>query len=254
MTATPQIQTRTVDVQSQELAIPAYLAHPIDPTGCPTVVVIHEVFGVNAHICEVTERLAQQGYVAIAPHLYHRQAPGFAVGYGESDLALGREYKNGTQADELLSDIQGAIDYVQQQFPQRPSAVGCIGFCFGGHVAYLAATVPAIQATASFYGAGICQFTPGGGTPTLSRTADIQGTIYAFFGMQDPLIAVAEVEEIAAALRMNQVEHRIYRYPDATHGFFCDHRASYNAAAAQEAWTQVTHLFQEKLSGPGDVR
>ena len=250
MAATPEIQTSTVNVQSQGLAIPAYLAHPIAATGCPTVVVIQEVFGVNAHIREVTERIAQQGYIAIAPHIYHRQAPGFAVGYGETDLALGREYKNGTRADELLSDIQGAIHHVQQQFPDGSSAVGCIGFCFGGHVAYLAATLPIVRATASFYGAGICQFTPGGGAPTLSRTAQIQGVIHAFFGMQDPLISLAEVDTIEAALRTHQIDHRIYRYPEATHGFFCDHRGSYDAVAAKDAWTHVKSLFQEQLLVP----
>lgn len=253
MTAIPHIQTSTVDIQSQGLAIPAYLAHPVASIGCPTVVVIQEVFGVNAHICEVTERIARQGYIAIAPHLYHRQVPGFAVGYSEADLALGREYKNGTRADELLSDIQGAIEYVQQRFPGGSSAVGCIGFCFGGHVAYLAATLPVIQATASFYGAGICQFTPGGGASTLNHTADITGTIYAFFGTQDPLIAATEVDKIEAALSAHQVKHRIYRYADATHGFFCDHRASYNAAATQDTWIHVTSLFQEQLSAPRDV-
>jgi carboxymethylenebutenolidase len=245
------IQTHTVDILSQGLAIPAYLAHPIESADCPTVVVIQEVFGVNAHIRAVTERIAQEGYIAIAPHIYHRQSPGFAVGYDEAALALGRQYKNGTQADELLSDVQGAIAYVQQHFADVPVAVGCIGFCFGGHVAYLAATLPAIQATASFYGAGISQFTPGGGAPTLSRTADIHGTMYAFFGMQDPLITPAEVDKIEATLRTHQVDHRIYRYPEATHGFFCDQRASYDAGAAQDAWTHVMRLFQEKLLAGG---
>ncbi|WP_204137377.1 dienelactone hydrolase family protein [Halomicronema sp. CCY15110] len=249
--ATPPIQTHTVDILSQGLAIPAYLAHPTESTDCPTVVVIQEVFGVNDHIRAVTERIAQQGYIVIAPHIYHRQAPGFAVGYDEAALALGRQYKNATQADELLSDIQGAIAYVQQHFADVPAAVGCIGFCFGGHVAYLAATLPAIQATASFYGAGIGQFTPGGGAPTLSRTADIQGTVYAFFGMQDPLITVAEVDALEDTLRTHRVEHRIYRYPNATHGFFCDQRTSYDSIAAQDAWTHALRLFQEKLVDVG---
>jgi len=247
MATTPHIQTQTVNISSQGLAIPAYIAHPTEAKGCPTVVVIQEVFGVNDHIRAVTERIAQQGYIAIAPHIYHRQVPNFAVGYDEAALALGREYKNGTQANELLSDIQGAITYVQQHFDSVPTGVGCIGFCFGGHVAYLAATLPSIKATASFYGAGICQSTPGGGAPTLSRTADIQGTIYAFFGMQDPLITSAEVSELEDALRTHQVDHCVYRYPNATHGFFCDQRPSYNADAAQDAWSHVMKLFQEKL-------
>lgn len=248
MTDTPSIQNTTVDVQSQGQAIPAYLAYPDKPDGCSTVVVIQEVFGVNAHIRDVANRIAQEGYIAIAPHIYHRQAPGFEVGYGEADLELGRKYKNGTQADELLNDIQGAIDYVQQHFDHVPAAVGCIGFCFGGHVAYLAATLPAMRATASFYGAGICRFTPGGGEPTVSRTPEINGTVYAFLGLQDPLIAADEVDEMAAALSQHQVDHRIYRYPDATHGFFCDRRDSYQADAAQDAWNHVKSLFRAKLT------
>lgn len=250
MAATPEITTSTVNVSSQGQKIPAYLAHPIESQDCPVVVVIQEVFGVNDHIRDVTERIAREGYIAIAPHIYHRQAPGFEVGYGEADLEQGRKYKNGTQADELLSDIQGAIEYTRQNFESVPTAVGCIGFCFGGHVAYLAATLPAMRAIASFYGAGICQYTPGGTEPTLNRTGEIQGTVYAFFGMQDPLIATEEVNKIEAALTENEVEHRIYRYPDATHGFFCDRRDSYHPAAAQDAWTHVKTLFQETLRTP----
>lgn len=247
MSATPSVKTQTIDFFSQGQQIPAYLAHPVALSGCPVVVVIQEVFGVNAHIRDVTERIAQLGYIAIAPHIYHRQAPGFEVGYGPDDLELGRQYKNGTQAEELLSDIQGAINYARQHFEQVPTAVGCIGFCFGGHVAYLAATLPDIRATASFYGAGICQFTPGGGAPTLSRTSEIKGKIYAFFGMRDPLISVDEVDEIEAVLEQDQVEHHIYRYSEATHGFFCDRRDSYHPAAAADAWNHVKALFYKGL-------
>ncbi|MEM1309426.1 MAG: dienelactone hydrolase family protein [Cyanobacteria bacterium P01_H01_bin.153] len=247
MSAAESIQTRTINFSSQGQQIPAYLAHPIASFGCPIVVVIQEVFGVNEHIREVTNRLAQAGYIAIAPHIYHRQAPGFEVGYGAADLELGRKYKNGTQAEELLSDIQGAINYGKQHFEAVPAAAGCIGFCFGGHVAYLAAILPAVQAIASFYGAGIGQFTPGGGAPTLSRTCEIQGTVLAFFGMQDPLITGAEVDEIEAVLEQHQVDHRIYRYSEATHGFFCDRRDSYHPATAADAWIRVQALFQAKL-------
>ena len=241
------MQTRTIEIQSGGVTIPAYLAHPTDAQGLPLIIVIQEVFGVNAHIRDVTDRLAAEGYIAIAPHIYHRQVPGFEVGYGSADLALGREYKNGTRASELLQDIKGAIAYGHHHFGCSAAKVGCIGFCFGGHVAYLAATLPEIAATASFYGAGISTFTPGGGPPTLNQTPQIQGTIYAFFGLQDPLISSAEIVQIEAALKQASVEHRIYRYPEASHGFFCDHRNSYDAAATEDAWQQVKALFRDTL-------
>ncbi|MGF1459503.1 MAG: dienelactone hydrolase family protein [Leptolyngbyaceae cyanobacterium] len=243
----PSIQTSTIEFSSGELTIPAYLAHPDEKMECPIIVVLQEVFGVNAHIRNVTERLAHAGYTAIAPHIYHRQAPNFEVGYSEADLAMGRQYKNGTNVDELLSDILGAITYVQTYFPNSADQVGCIGFCFGGHVAYLAATLTVIQATASFYGAGIGSFTPGGGEPTLNRTPDISGTLYAFFGLQDPLITQAEIEKIETALQTHQIDHRIFRYTDATHGFFCDRRDSYHPQAAEDAWQQTLQLFEYSL-------
>jgi carboxymethylenebutenolidase len=247
MPAPLPLQTATVAIESGDVTIAAYFARPQDAAPYPTVVVIQEVFGVNGHIRSVTERIAALGYNAIAPHIYHRQAPHFEVGYREADLALGRQYKVGTRADELLADIQGAIAYVRQHHPQRGDGVGCIGFCFGGHVVYLAATLPAVQATASFYGAGITQMTPGGGPPTVSRTPEIQGTLYGFFGTADPLIDVSEVDTIERALQTAQVPHRIFRYEGASHGFFCDRRESYHPAAAEDAWTHTQHLFETVL-------
>lgn len=242
----PDIYTDTVEIQSDNILIPAYVAHPVEGREKPIVVVIQEVFGVNEHIKDVTERIAQQGYIGIAPHIYHRQVQGFAVGYQPEDLALGRQYKMGTQAAELLHDVEGAIAYGQQTF-NSPPQVGCIGFCFGGHVAYLAATLPQVKATASFYGAGIVSSIPGGGPPTLTRTPDIKGVVYGFFGIEDPLIPASDVDAIEAALVAAAVDHRIVRYPDAGHGFFCDRRESYHAAAAADAWQQVKALFDQQL-------
>ena len=244
------IETETVEISSDDVKIPAYLAHPVESGTFPIVVVIQEIFGVNTHIRDVAGRIAQEGYIAIAPHIYHRQVKGFEVGYSDVDLELGRQYKAGTQADELLSDIKGAIRYVQEHFDHIPSAVGCIGFCFGGHVAYLAATLPDIKATASFYGAGIVSFTPGGGPATITRTATIEGTIYTFFGMQDSLIPLSEVDQIEAALKESSVSHRIFRYENVGHGFFCNCRESYDEASAREAWKHVKSLFSRELKAP----
>lgn len=244
---TSLVRTETITISSGDTEILAYLAEPSRPGCFGAVVVIQEVFGVNSHIREVAERIAAAGYVAIAPHIYHRQAPGFEVGYNEEDLELGRRYKQGTRAAELLADVEGAIAHLYTKPNVIPEGVGCIGFCFGGHVAYLAATLPEVKATASFYGAGIATMTPAGGEPTLSRTSDISGTLYGFFGEKDPLIAADEVDQIEAALQAHDVAHRIFRYPEAEHGFFCDQRYSYNPAAARDAWEQVLQLFKTTL-------
>jgi len=242
-----EIKTEAIQIEAGDVQVEAHLAQPTPDGTYPGVIVIQEVFGVNEHIKDVTKRFAQEGYIAIAPAIYQRQAPGFAVGYTAEDLEEGRKYKEQTKASELLNDIQAAINYLKSLPQCQGNGFGCIGFCFGGHVAYLAATLPEIKATASFYGAGIATETPGGGEPTITRSKDIKGTIYAFFGTQDPLIPLDQVDQIEAELKKQTIPHRIFRYDGADHGFFCDQRASYQPSAAQDAWERVKGLFQETL-------
>lgn len=246
MTTDP-IQTQTVQLQSGDQAIDAYVAAPSAPGSYPGVIVIQEIFGVNAHIRDIAERFARLGYVAIAPAIYQRLAPGFEVGYSPEDVKLGRVYKEQTKATELLSDIQASADWLKAQPNVRSGRIGSIGFCFGGHVAYLVATLPDIRATASFYGAGIPTWCPGESTPTIARTSEIKGVLHAFFGLEDASIPPEHVSQIEAALTEHNIPHHIWRYPGAEHGFFCDRRASYNASAAADAWMRVQTLFQQTL-------
>jgi carboxymethylenebutenolidase len=241
----PAIQTTTIQIPEDNRQMAAYLAKPTAPGSYPGIVVLQEIFGVNVHIRDVTERIAQLGYVAIAPALFQRQAPGFETGYTPEDVEIGRQYAAETTASELLSDIQAAINYLKTLPEVKPDNFGCIGFCFGGHVAYLAATLSDIKATASFYGAGITSRTPGGGNPTITRTSEIKGTIYTFFGQKDASIPPEQVDEIAAEFTKYHISHRLFRYDGSDHGFFCDRRASYNSKAAADAWEQVQELFSQ---------
>jgi carboxymethylenebutenolidase len=233
------LDTKTVKIPHDSLQITAYLAQPQAPGSYPGVVVLQEIFGVNEHIRDVTERIAKLGYVAIAPALFQRVAPGFETGYTPEDIEIGRKYAwEQTQVSQLLKTL-----------PQvKPDGFGCIGFCFGGHVAYLAATLPDITATASFYGAGIPTRTPGGGNPSITRTPDIKGTIYVFFGTADASIPSDHVNQITTELEKYNISHRVFRYDGADHGFFCDRRASYHPAAAADAWEQVKQLFGTVLT------
>lgn len=244
---TMEIKSENVKVKNEELLIDAYLAYPATTGTYPGIVVVQEVFGVNNHIKDVTRRIAEQGYVAIAPAIYQRIAPGFATGYTPEDIQIGREYKNQTVASQLKDDIQATIDYLYSLPSVKKTGVGTIGFCFGGHVTYLVATLPEIKATASFYGAGIANWTPGEGEPTITQTKDISGVIYTFFGLDDASIPVTQVDAIEAELAKHNIPHQVFRYPGADHGFFCDQRASYNPEAAQDAWNQVLQLYREKL-------
>ena len=110
-------------------------------------------------------------------------------------------------------------------------------------MAYLAASLVDIKATASFYGARITTSSPGGDALTINVTSQIKGTLYAFFAMEDSSISIEQVEQIEAELEKYKVPHQVFRYEGANHGFFCDRRASYNAEAAADAWEQVKQLF-----------
>jgi carboxymethylenebutenolidase len=241
------IRTSHVKVKNSDLLIDAYLAEPDRVGTFPAVIVIQEIFGVNIHIREVTERLAKEGYVAIAPALFQRTAPNFESLYAPEDIQLGRDHKDKTKANEIISDIQATIAYLQALPNVKGDVIGSIGFCFGGHVVYLTATLPEIKATASFYGGGIASSTPGGGEPTITLTKDIKAPIYAFFGEEDKGIPLTDVDKVEAALTEAKISHKIFRYANAGHGFFCNHRGSYHPESAADAWLHVLELFQENL-------
>ncbi|GAB4536583.1 MAG: dienelactone hydrolase family protein [Pleurocapsa sp.] len=258
-----EIATSYVKVPNQSLKIDAYIAQPVIDSKLAAVIVFQEIFGVNANIKEITELIARQGYIAIAPAMYQRIAPGFSrdfspehLGYSPEAYQMGLQYYQQVQYREVLSDIQATIAYLKTLPNVRQDAIGCIGFCFGGHVAYMAATLPDIKATASFYGGGITTSSYGEEIPTLNRTAQIQGTIYLFFGTRDTLVSQEQTQQIEAKLQQHQIEHRIFRY-DAGHGFFAGffvdkypflkQHPSYNSEAAPHAWQQVLELFHHQL-------
>lgn len=245
--STLSISTQTIQVSADDISLPVYVAMPDGEGTHHAVIVLQEIFGVNGHIRDVTQRIAREGYVALAPALYHRQAPGFETGYTSEDIQVGRQYKVQTKATELLNDIQATIDYAKT-LPQVAGDVGCIGFCFGGHVAYLAATLPETCAIASFYGAGITDTAFGPGPVALERTPQITGTLHCFFGRADASIPAEAVGQIRTALEQANVDHQIFEYEGAGHGFFCDRRGSYHPEAAADAWEKVKRLFAQKLS------
>jgi carboxymethylenebutenolidase len=242
-----EISGSFVKVPNKGLEIDAYLATPSTEGKLAAVIVVQEIFGVNSHIRDVTERIAKLGYAAIAPAMFHRVAPGFDVGYSPEDIQLGVQYMQQTKADEILSDIEATIAYLKTLPNVKADTIGTIGFCFGGHVVYMAATLPDIKATASFYGGGIATSSFGGDSPTINRTPDIKGKIYTFFGTRDSSIPQEQNQKIEDELKKHSIDHRVFRY-DAEHGFFCDQRGSYNAQAASDAWEHVMELFKSKLS------
>src|SRR5581483_5926788 len=183
------IKTEKVKLDVGGQSMTAYLAHPDDGVARPAVIVIEEIFGVNAHIRDVTERVAREGYVAVAPDVHHRAAPeGFEYPYDADGRKKGMELIPKLTADGFGADLKATLAFLRARKDVRGDRIGCMGFCIGGHLAYLAACTSDVRATASFYGGGIAAFSPGGGAPTVGRTGTIKGKILCLFGGADPMI------------------------------------------------------------------
>lgn len=217
------------------------------PDGEPlgAVVVIQEAFGVNAHIEDVTRRLATAGYHAIAPDMFHRTGPGAVVPYGDFGPVIQHFIGIGSD-DAIISDVDATLDYLRG-LGFGDHQIGIVGFCFGGRVTFLMSSRRALGAAVGFYGGGIVT-APFPQFPALvEHAASIETPWLGLFGDRDESIPVADVEQLGNALEGAAVDAYVVRYPDAEHGFHCDARASYNAEAAADAWSRTLDWFAVHL-------
>ncbi len=245
-----QIVTERAHVTVAAQTMGAYLARPSQPGSYPGVLVFMEIFGVNAHIREVTERVAAEGYVALAPDFFHRTGPGVEYGYDETGMSEGLKLLGQLKADDMIADARASIAFLKRKAYVRGDRIGAVGFCVGGHMTYLTACETDVQAAASFYGGGIAGPQGFGSAPsTISRTSKIRGKIVCLFGEKDAAIPLEQVDAIRAELNTQRIPNEVVVYPGAEHGFFCNQRGSYNKAAADDAWERVKALFAAELAG-----
>ncbi|WP_350223283.1 dienelactone hydrolase family protein [Synechococcus sp. MU1651] len=200
-------------------------------------IVLPEVFGLNAWVRSVADRLAAQGYPALAVPLFSRTAPDLELAYDASDLAEGRRHKDATTSEQIVADVAAAVSWFRARYPQ--AAIHVVGFCFGGHAAFLAATLPGVEHAFDFYGAGVSRMRPGGGEPSLALLPEIKARLTCVFGMADPLIPQEDREAIGAALsKVDPAGHRlrVVEYAGADHGFMCEARSAFNPQASAQGW------------------
>jgi carboxymethylenebutenolidase len=217
--------------------MPAYLARPKDGERGPAVLVIQEAFGLNDHMKDVTRRIAAEGYTALAPDVYWRGGKGRAVGYDDLPAAIGM--MQALKDTEVVADLAGAIAWLEKQPSVRADRIGITGFCMGGRISYLAACeLPdKIRAAVPFYGGGI----------PVDKTAKLRCPVLAFFGEKDAFIPLESVEALKAEAKKHGKQVEVVVYLGADHGFFCNERASYQAAAAKDAWERLKKFFATHL-------
>jgi carboxymethylenebutenolidase len=233
------IQTKTVQIQAADGAMSAHLAMPSGSGPRPAVVVIMEAFGLVKHIREVTNRIAEEGYVAIAPDFYYRDAPHNSFGYDELNKALGLMQK--INDARFAEDMRATLSYLRGLPEVGASKLGVTGFCMGGRLSFLTACVlpNEVAAVAPFYGGGIVGL--------LGQAAAIRAPLYLFFGGNDPYIPLKQVDEIKAKLAELGKSHTVKTYPNANHGFFCNDRGSYDASSASDAWQELRSFLAANL-------
>ena len=220
-------------------AMRCYVSSPAGPGPFPAVVVIQHAGGVDDFIQTMADRLAEAGYLAIAPDLYHREDP------DRSDDALTRM---GHLRDvNIVKDVNAATDHLETLTDVQANRIGITGFCMGGRVAYLMAVHnPKLRAAVVFYGGNI--MVPWGEGPSpFDGSARIQCPVMGLFGEDDPNPSPADVANLDAELTRLGKAHEFHSYRGAGHAFMNEDRPSYRKEAAQDAWARCLAWFQRHL-------
>ena len=238
MTNTSEITVETVDGP-----MPAFVAAPEDGAR-GAIVVVQEAFGVTDHIKDVTGRLADVGWHAMAPAFFHRSdSP--VLDYADFDSVM--PLLQTLTAAGISVDLNAAFDrLLADGFSENK--IGIVGFCMGGSITLDAATLRPIGAAVTFYGGGVG--TGRFGLPPLVELApSLRAPWLGLYGDMDQGISIEEVEQLRAAAAKAPVPTEVVRYPDADHGFHCNDRpAVFNPTVAADAWERTLDWFDRYLS------
>ncbi len=216
----------------------AYVSLPPQGSG-PGILLIQEIFGVNAHIRDVADRLAAEGFVVMAPDLFWRMKHNIQLGYEGADFEQALKYFEMFDETKGLSDLKEAATNLRDH-KKCTGRVGAMGFCLGGKLAYRLASHFNLNASICYYPVGL--------EDHLKDAERIRCEIAIHFAEQDHFVPKASVEKITEALASRPNFH-IYQYEGVDHGFNCDVRGSYNKAAADLAWSRSLEILTKELMG-----
>jgi carboxymethylenebutenolidase len=221
---------------------PLSIHHP-EHTTVGGIVVIQEAFGVTDHIEDVCRRLADVGWLAVAPHLFHRTGDPILP---YDDFSQVRPHMASLTAEGILADVDAALAYIEGAGFTTDTA-GIVGFCMGGTVALATAAERQIGAAVTFYGAGIVngRF---GFPPLVELAPRLRAPWLGLYGDEDQGIPVSEVEQLTKAAATAEVRTEVVRFAEAGHGFHRDGTPAYAEGAATEAWRLALDWFADCLT------
>lgn len=231
---------RMIDIRSEDGgSFRGYLALPEKGSG-PGIVVLQEIFGINANIRGICDHYAEEGYVVLAPDLFWRLEPGVELGCEGADLEKAFALYQKFDVDQGVRDIAAAIAALRAQ-PECKGKVGALGYCLGGTLAYLTAARTDIDCAVGYYGVGIENL--------LDEAKNISCPLVLHFGEKDKYSPPEAIEKIRNGLAALPAGVEIHVYPGADHGFSAKSRASYDKPAASMAHSRSIALFR-RVMGP----
>jgi len=204
----------------------------------PGLILLQEAFGVNHHIRDVADRFAAQGFIVIAPEMYHRTAPPyFEVSYDDFDAV--RPHSTAMTIEGNAVDIKAAFHWLSHHDLVNPSNIFSIGYCMGGRMSFLAnATLP-INAGVSYYSGNI--------KSVVDKAPNVHGRHLFCWGGLDKHIGQDQIDLITHAMDDAGKEYINVKFSNADHGFNCDERPAYNENAAKEAWALTLAFFKNSM-------
>jgi carboxymethylenebutenolidase len=228
--------------------LPAYVSRPENAKGVlPIVIVVSEIFGVHEYIADVTRRFAKLGYLAIAPEFFTRA--GDPNTYG-TVAEIQKNIIAKTPDAQVLNDLQAALAWAGKNGGDL-KRVGVTGFCWGGRITWLSATLPQVRAGVAWYGRLIGEKTEGNPKHPVDIAADLKAPVLGLYGAADTGISLESIDQMRAALAQAAPKNPAAKacefevYPDAPHAFHADYRATYREGPAKDGWEKCVAWFKK---------
>ena len=233
-----------VRIEVNGFEVPAYRSAPVDAKNAPVVLVVPEIFGLHEHIADVTRRLAQRGYLAIAPDLMARQ--GNAAGYSDVGQLMAQVVSKVPHA-QVMNDLDATMAWAARN-GGNTERLAITGFCWGGRITWLySAHQPKVKAGVAWYGRLVGQSTALTPVHPVDVAGKLQAPVLGLYGGADTGIPLETVESMKAALATGSLPAKASQfvvYPDTPHAFHADYRPSYRKEAAQDGWKRMTQWLK----------
>jgi carboxymethylenebutenolidase len=214
-----------------------YVAIPEGNGPFPAIILIQEAFGVTAHIRNQVEKFCNEGYAVVSPDIFHRTIKRIEAPY--TDFSIVTPHYQAITFENLKADLTACYNFIQNQSNISKEKIGCIGYCLGGRVAYIANSILPLSAAISYYGGGIELLT--------DKAESLHGTHLFIWGGLDTGITTEKIDTVINAVKNAGKEYINIVFSYAQHAFNNDERPNFNQNASNEAWALTKAFFENRL-------